>query len=226
MAKCKTCSKPFVPLEAVARWAMFCPDCSTAAVESRAAEQREEMHQNRLSRWLELCKPAYRSTSPELLPLPHMLERCSSWACCGSSGMGLLLHGKTGLGKSRIAWLLLKRECLAGKSVEVLTAMSGVDYAGKFEYGGAEAWRWIKGLSNCGVLLLDDVFKSSLSEGFQSALFQIINARCERLKPMIITLNDTGASLVTRLSADRGEPLLRRIKENCVQIAFTKPKSK
>jgi hypothetical protein len=225
LATCKTCKKPFTPPEEVARWAMFCPSCSNAAVEAKAAEVRDELHQKRIARYLELCPPAYRATTKDALPIPELLDRCCSWSC-GGTGMGLLLHGKTGLGKSRIAWLLAKRECLAGKSIDKLTAMSGVDYAGKFEYGGAAAGKWIKEKADCGLLILDDVFKSSMADGFQSALFQIVNARCERLKPMIITLNDTGASLVSRLSPDRGEPLLRRIKQNCVQIAFTKPKAK
>jgi hypothetical protein len=37
---------------------------------------------------------------------------------------------------------------------------------------------------------------------------------------MIVTTNDTGRTLRTRLTEDRADPLLRRLREHCEAVVF------
>ncbi len=73
------------------------------------------------------------------------------------------------------------------------------------------------------LLLLDDVFKGKLSDGLEQAIYSIISLRTENEKPTILTLNDVGETLLARMSPDRGPALVRRLREFCEMISFTKP---
>jgi DNA replication protein DnaC len=134
---------------------------------------------------------------------------------------GLLLYGASGRGKSRIAWAILKREFMAGKSVEVLDCTFGFQYSSKFAVSAGDASRWVGGLMTVDLLLLDDVLKVKLTDSVEQALFAIVNSRTERGLPIIVTTNDTGESLAARMSDDRGPALLRRLREFSTTISFT-----
>ena len=80
--------------------------------------------------------------------------------------------------------------------------------------------RWLEHVSIVDFLLLDDIFKVRLTDSFEGFLFSIVCQRTEACLPIVITTNDDGASLMERLTLDRGEPLLRRIKESCGVVPF------
>jgi DNA replication protein DnaC len=194
-----------------------CPACS----EKHAFEhhQRRQMNSNQLrnEEWKRICPADFRGTIPQNLPHPHHLEKTLAWRY---GPRGLLLYGGTGKGKSRCAWEVMKREFYAGRTIESLNSMAGIAFASKYAASAGEAGKWIIRLITVDLLLLDDVFKSKFTDSFEGALFTIISQRTERQKPIIITSNDTGASLIERMSPDRGEPLVRRLREHCSPINF------
>jgi len=53
----------------------------------------------------------------------------------------------------------------------------------------------------------------------EAALFTIIAQRTEQRRPIIATLNDTGASLANRMSGDRGDALVRRLYDRLSDFA-------
>jgi DNA replication protein DnaC len=218
---CRECAKPFeVPTfipASIAAKVHVCPSCSerhAAETSRRAIEQSQAV---RLARWKQICPPEFLQTDPNKLPCQRQYRAVMNWIC---GHRGLVLHGPTGQGKSRCAWLLLRREYEAGRSVRSLNSASGLTYAAKFSESAKDAERWIERLSEVDLLLLDDCFKAKLTDSFEAALFAVINTRTERQLPIIATLNDTGSTLLERLTPDRGAAMLRRLREFCDSISF------
>ena len=149
--------------------------------------------------------------------MPEKLDAVLKWSF---SSTGLLLHGGTGLGKSRCAWALMEREYMAGKSIASADALAGLEYAAMYAESAAEVYEWASALINADILLLDDLFKNKLTDSFEGVIFAVIDRRAQWLRPTIITCNDSGRTLTDRMSEDRGEPLVRRLKENCTAIHF------
>ena len=207
----------FIPV-IMAALVKTCPECS----ERHGIEHQQQIIQKsklcRLEAWKRICPADYLDTVPSKLPFPMKLNNVLAWQY---GPKGLLLHSPTGAGKSRCAWMLLKREWEAGRTVKSLNASAGLTYAEKYSRSPAEVGLWIDRLCQTDLLLMDDVFKSKLTDSFESALFIIVMHRTEHKLPIIVTTNDNGDSLLQRLSPDRGEPLVRRIKEFCKSIAFS-----
>jgi DNA replication protein DnaC len=174
--------------------------------------------QNRVwRRWENVCPVDFRNTDARKLPKPELLRCVLAWTY---GARGLLLHGNTGLGKSRCAWLLLKREHDAGRRIRVIDHSIGFRYAELFANSAGDAAAWIERLCEADILFLDDVFKARLTDSLEQALFTIISTRCEQQRPNIITTNDTGESLKARMSQDRGDAIYRRLTEYSQAVAF------
>jgi hypothetical protein len=218
-AECIVCHVPvIVPDSPLATYGTLCDAAQTAAVIAEA-EARREAGTRRL--WEDICPPSMRATDPHKLPRPHLLQKVLSWTY---GPKGLLLHGPTGTGKSRCAWRLLEREHNAGRRIAVVDSFSlSTELPAKFTVSCAAAEAWLARLVNVDLLLLDDVFKARLTDRAEESVFSVIDRRMNHGRPIIATTNDTGASLADRLTPDRAEPLLRRLREACTAISFTAP---
>jgi DNA replication protein DnaC len=218
---CRECGAPFELPEfipaLIASMAHVCPECSEKAAERESRRTVEASKAVRSQRRKDMCPLQFLGTEPPKLPCQRGVQAVMRWEY---GPKGLLLHGGTGQGKSRCAWLLLRREYEAGRSIASLNSASGLAYGAKFSDSASEAARWIERLTTIDLLLIDDVFKAKLTDSFESAVFTVINQRTERQRPMVVTLNDTGETLIERLSPDRGPAMLRRLREFCEPIAF------
>ena len=201
----------------LARLTFYCPACCEKY--SAEAKEREikELRDSRVAAWERICPVDFCETDVARLPKPEKAREVLSWIY---GRKGLLLHGRTGTGKSRCAWLLCKRIFYTGKSVQVLGALAGFEYAGIFEGGGRAVNDWIERRCKCGLIFFDDVFKVKLTDSFEAAVFAIVDYRLSNGLPIIATLNDTGETLAARMSSDRGDALVRRLKEMCSVVQF------
>jgi DNA replication protein DnaC len=168
-------------------------------------------------RWKAICPAEFQNTDPLRLPDPRASGRVMSW---NYSAFGLLLNGDSGAGKSRSIWKLCEREFKNGRSLRVLHSGSGLDYARLYDEGPSVVSRWVSGAAESDLLLMDDTFKVKLTESFECALFTIINLRTEHQRPILFTSNDTGDTLIARMSTDRGVPMVRRIRDFTKTITF------
>jgi DNA replication protein DnaC len=122
-------------------------------------------------------------------------------------------------------WRLLRR--LFDEHV-LFTALSPA----RFETGYRDAMSngelssWLDRLVNVGVLFLDDPFKVPATDCMQSSLFSVVDERTSNGLPILTTMNDSSATLSARLSADRSEPLVRRLRDYCDTILFERPAAK
>ena len=213
---CAACGEAFeLPNAWLAARVKFC--CACAEQRARAARDASarQWAEERAADWRHVCPAAFQATDPARLPRPEFLSRVLEWRY---GARGLLLHGRTGLGKSHCAWSLAKREFMAGREVLALTCGVAEDFQAAVARFDAE--RWVRRHSRVKLLLLDDVFKARLTDALEHAIYTIIATRCDQELPMIVTTNDTGKTLKARLSVDRAEPLLRRLREHCEAVAF------
>ena len=139
-------------------------------------------------------------------------------------GRGLLLHGETGRGKTRAAWLLLRRLHDQGRSITAFDCVSfGHECVRRCRdsHGNDEhVERWADNLATVPVLFLDDFAKEKLTERVEVELFGLIERRTANCLPIILTTNFVGEALEAKLSPDRGAPLVRRLREFCEDVCF------
>lgn len=203
--------KPFVPLKNM----IVCNPCADKRISARA----EGVAKSRKQLWDQLCPKAYQKTEPHRLPSPTKLERILRWKFGGERG--LLLAGPSGRGKTRCAWKLLQREFFAGRSVSCIDSTFGLRYMQKVATSGAVAFEWLDHQMRVDILFMDDTLKVKLdNSGSETALFAVIEERMANQKPIILTTNDTVESLAQRMSSDRAEATIRRLRECCEIIPF------
>jgi DNA replication protein DnaC len=177
---------------------------------------REREKEVRLTRWNELAPEIFKSTDPNKLPNLKAFNEALS-----TPQANLLLHGNTARGKSRCAWELVRLAILkGGRYVRVLDSTAGIRFASRYSKSCSDVEDWLDELCECDLLLLDDVFKNKITEAFEGFIYSIIDQRTIKQKQIIVTCNDTGESLQARLSGDKGEPFIRRLREFCKPIQF------
>lgn len=206
--QCVHCLKEF---EAETRYQDHCPVC----LAEKLAEAKKGIAARRQDRWLRVCPGEYREVNFSLLP-----NRAAYDQALTRSGSSLLLHGISGRGKTRCAWQIVRIDILSGRSVEVLDSMAGIRFAAKFHDGAEAVERWMDEIICADTVLMDDVFKSKITEAFDAFLYAIVDQRVSNGRKIICTCNDTGKTLSERLSQDRSEPFIRRLREHCHAIAF------
>lgn len=193
-----------------------CAQCSELQ-ESLDAKAYEQAKADALERKLELIPAAFLKTDREKLPQPEKLDAALRWKF---GDKGLLLFGPSGSGKSRVAWEVIKREVEKGRNFQFVTAFSLAQYPSLIMAGDGIAMEFAGRLAKADLLFLDDVFKAKPTERVEELLFAVIDERGMWGRPCIITLNDTGDTLSSRLSTDRGPALIRRLREYCEPIPF------
>lgn len=194
-----------------------CEKCAIAADFSEQVKAQEST--NREAKWKEFCPVDYQGTILDRLPCgQEALRGVLMWKY---GPRGLLLHGTTGRGKSRCAWLVLHAQHNDGKRVDYLNSQSlSFTLPGLYAKGADSVDTWLNHLCRVDVLLLDDCFKAVLNDRTEAFMFALLSSRTERHRPIIATLNDTSESLKARLTGDRADPMLRRLTEYCHLVNF------
>jgi len=189
-------------------------------------------------RFLGICPPLYRDTVPERIPDQDALKTALSWRptvlqedgrTWGVNPRGLVLVGEPGSGKTRAAWLLIRRCIFANCGVIPFDGL-GWGLAVSSHFGDPEnAQDWVGGLCSADVLFVDDIFKAKMTEAQEFAIFGVLDRRAAWKRPTIVTMNASGAALASRASAaagerDRMDAIMRRLGEFSDVVRFAKPK--
>lgn len=206
---------------------MFPRLCKPCFVEREAEEKERLINEARErfeKRWNGLCPKQYRLKSEsdgetDLTKLSDSQPKLCDVLSWGYQSRGLVIRGSTGKGKTRSVWRLLRKQFCAGKGIVAVTAAEFDrqcrDAGGKFTLT-----EWFDGLADVDLLFLDDLGKANWTLATEAQWFDLVEHRTRAGKPVIITTNDDGDSLAARMTQDRGEPLIRRLRDYCDCIVF------
>ena len=201
----------------------ICDACEPIIEKEHAEERLAEYRREREKEFRGLCPEPMRTINPDKLPCgAEKLEQCVNH----DLDMGLVIHGVTGMGKTRLMWQLAKRVFVSEmKSVRVLRSSSfGRMIERSYAEGMGKHDELIERLSRVSFLFIDDLGKAKLTERVETDLFDIIDARYAAEKPCIFTTQFVGESLAERFSTiETGEAVVRRIRETCKSLSLTKP---
>ena len=185
------------------------------------ADKRE----SRLGEWVRLCPLEFRlpCEAGGKTKLSRMDSDVPGWRRVldwNFGNRGLLVRGETGRCKTRAMWRLLRKLFEERKKIVVLTAAQ-FDRQCRDAGGNFTLSEWFNELATVDVLFLDDLGKANWTQGTEAQIFDLVDTRTRNGRPILATTNDTGASLTARLSADRGGPLIRRLRDYCDSLVFT-----
>jgi DNA replication protein DnaC len=134
---------------------------------------------------------------------------------------GLLLHGTTGVGKTRGIWEIIRRWWIAEAKKDkqlnfVFLTMRKLE--GRIEKSFEERSHsdMIDSLISCNFLVLDDFGKERLTSRMASDLFSIIDERSISKKPCLITTNFNSSTILDRFEnkdKETGVAIIRRFKD-------------
>jgi DNA replication protein DnaC len=205
-----------------------CPTCDEAERAERVKEHEANERRNREIKWSQLDLP-FRDTDEALLP--HKRSRnVLAWQY---HAKGFVLHGPSGMGKSRTVMLRMKRLWLdEGRPFEWVTWtdwQSALDKANR--YGGGGVAREVHALFKWPVVVFDDALKSKPNEVVAASFFTVLDYRTSRGLPTFITTryrlargdgNDFGDRLAGA-NKFTAEDICRRLIEFSHNAPFDKP---
>lgn len=178
--------------------------------------EKHNSPKNSAPKWEDICPSNYRRE--HTIISEKGIQTINAWKY---GAKGLILAGPTERGKTTLAWRLLKKMFHEGRSI---AAFDLTEFSRKIAklYGDnpSEAVDWIENLIAVDILLLDDLGKGRMTDRVESELFGIVEGRNKHMRPIIVTTNMTGQELISCMSNDRGEPLMRRFRNYCEIIAL------
>ncbi|MDE2106321.1 MAG: ATP-binding protein [Patescibacteria group bacterium] len=208
--------------------------CFQQASHARQLREATLRLQQRANKWSLLCEPFYQS-SHEWIQTAAAGRKINLRAHQSSMAWeygerGLFLYGcQSGTGKTTTAWLLLKREFMGGR---MIVAMSHGEFTRMATLlareNNRESLVWAKTVAQCDLLFIDDLGKSRFQTGngdgkaAEEFLFELINDRISGQRPCLFTSNSNGQDLAEKMSQERSEPFLRRLREFCLAVNFDK----
>lgn len=118
-------------------------------------------------------------------------KRCEEYADTfdASMGKGLMLCGKSGLGKTFLMNCVAQRVLERGYSVVVISAYKLLEAMRRYQFGD-EGLEQVQDLLTCDLLCIDDLGSEPMLRGVTiSSLYHIINERRNANKAIVITTN-------------------------------------
>jgi hypothetical protein len=230
---CPDCGKSHVSIAAI------CYDCADIRLTAIHAEERRESLDRKKEEWFTICPPAYRKTDWSRRELsPVLATLATTWKMTTPTKPFLILYGKTGRGKTRAGFAILRRMLIAGYSVHAVHAgdawdngyhVQGLSSAARLRHDddrrlADEADDCINKSKSAQYLLIDDLGKERtgrdgrVSEAVAETLFGVIERRLSFRQPTIITTNLSWGDVLKRFATDRGYPLIRRIDEETAEF--------
>ena len=169
--------------------------------------------------WRAICPAAYLETNESHAKFPKAIYQKSvrGWKF---GPRGLILTGKTGVGKSRSMFLLLRQLVqIEGHTCRAFFCEQWSEFVAANCVGDEDAMVSRRELQAVDLLVFDDLFAERMTERAESLLLSTLDMRLREAKPVLITTMHTGQS-VKFLDQTRGAAVLRRLRETCDVISF------
>ena len=225
--KCRTPKEAFYPADLQAQGFTKHPVMCKCAAERREREEAEHRDYERMSYMTMLRSEAFRDvpasgwrfesatvTTPQLAKAKGYAQ---NWDEFKKAGIGLLLFGNVGAGKSYAAG------CIANALIDRLESVLFVgmsDVVNRMQGNfGADRDSYMTSLMRPELLILDDLGAERNTSFGKERVFDVINRRRLTGKPMIITTNIPIVTMQKAVSLDERR-IYDRILEVCVPIRF------
>jgi DNA replication protein DnaC len=180
-----------------------------------------DLHRNERSRWKQLCPELYQCTAIGRLEIDlrrqgynnGWMREVLGWQY---GSQGLLLIGPTGVGKSRVIWMLLRRvldqEHRSGESLNAVKFRTGLQTAAR--EGGTE--EFVRRLVRVDVMYWDDLGQTHLTGPASEMLLHLVEERTCRRKPILATTQYSGEKMDAQFERkEMGQAVRRRLNEFC-----------
>jgi len=140
---------------------------------------------------------------------------------------GLLLSGRTGRGKTRSMWALMRR--LAHEEARDIRYFHAQDWFAQLQaclnYGRDDARGWVDAVARRPIVFIDDLGQEAIqtarSEWAMSWFMRFLDIRVSERLPLYVTTNLDAQGIAERgASSVRGDPMVRRLIEICEPIKF------
>jgi DNA replication protein DnaC len=185
------------------------------AISDRCADclPQYELEANKWS-WVPVMPMPEEFRATDVARLPQSLQNAINKEHFVNS-KSLLLHGPTGLGKTRAAWKILEKWWLknGGPDVTIYT-MRKLQNELEESHDRGKHLKLINGIIETPMLFLDDLGKEKLTPRLASDLFAIVDERSVNHKPCLVTTNFNSSGLLDRFpDAEMGAAFVRRIRD-------------
>lgn len=193
-----------------------CVGCIARADGAAMARQAADRLEIRSQMWETLCPHEFRAPLDFARNGRELYDRLMAWQF---GPRGLFLSGRTGKCKTRYLLRVLEREFLAGRSCAFV---AHIDFRREVSYlsqtDPLAMRRYMAVLMKADVVLFDDLGAGVITAAGEEAFEGMLAARCRNGKPTLFSANSEIDALGTRFSADRSEPILRRLREFSEQV--------
>lgn len=199
-------------------WYPLCPNCLEAREQEDPSDSAPTPTERREKEFLEMCPLSMRETDVSRLDQVK-IERVLGHRL---NGRGLLILGKTGMGKTRSMWLLV-RELMVhrGRDVRVYSSSELKELLSNAHLQRHAHKDAMDGITRCDVLCIDDLGKEKSSDSWEQDLFTIIDKRMLNKRPVVITSNFNGDLMISKYGdVHKVEPMVRRLREFCDTVSF------
>lgn len=160
------------------------------------AEELKKIQSEYSKRWM-----TESHVPKEFIDASEMMPEVEEWVLSNPTN-GLLLQGLSGRGKTYQACAALRLMLWNGRRV-LFTTFTDIKHSAKDCFQGLQRESdAIAQYTTPYCLLIDDVGKEQMTAWSLPIFFEIVKKRGERMKPTIITTNDTGRQLLGKLTVD------------------------
>ncbi len=149
--------------------------------------------------------------------MENILEYCKCYAeDFDKDSESLYMHGSTGLGKTHLSLAIANIVAENGFRVIYDTAHNLLSSLEREKFSYSNTGETEKEILDCDLLIIDDLGSEFTSQFTVSSIYNIINTRINRSKPVIISTNLT----VSELEAKYSQRVTSRIIGNYVSLRF------
>jgi len=180
----------------------------------RLEQEKKEKIKSRSIHFEKLIPKGLANTDTSRLD-SKAVDLARQWAEDPNRKLNFFLHGNTGVGKTRLSWLILKR------MFSVFHITSNAIGAESLARRLLNERFLMDECTRAHLLLFDDIGKERGTPTAESAIFELIRERMDRQKPTIYTSNYSIDELVDRFNKqETGTAIARRLVESsqCVEM--------
>lgn len=207
----------------------WCPTCIEQRNESAKEDADAAADRERVAQWDKLCPVDYRKTDLKRLQREmremnvapkvvgtgltmYVTQFCDHVMQFDLKERGVALVGRTGRGKTRLMWLLLRRWFFRGVRILTINGATFADeVAASYDDGSKAADEFLKRYIQVPILFWDDMDKLRITDRSETAAYRLLEERRANGRVLCFTANSTPEELSRRMTEQRGGPVLTRL---------------